>query len=365
MKEHASRVFHASDSFTGWSGNRPSESEKRAMSRTIVLVGGAGDTGCKVAQRLLDKGDRVFITSRRSRSELPGVPAGAELLRADAVNDAAGLKQALSEIGPIDVVYDMLGAFMRNPVPIVIDGSRNIANALPVSKQPTRFIFCSTIAVYGHRPNEILSEDSSIRDDFLIGRIHAEAEQALLRREEKGELVVMVLRLPHVFGPGRERVFDMYRRGEFLILGDGRNNMHHLYIDDLIEVMIRSADVDIPTAGVYNIVDAMNQPYHAYIDFITDWCGVPRLRRASYEQALREGLVERYLGPLYTKPDVLHELFRNLEAHIAIDNRLMRDTFRFPLKSPTFEPGVIEMMRLLGQPQCSESNNLSSTGVAK
>lgn len=314
----------------------------------VLLIGGSGDTGQRLAARLAQRGCEVIVTSRTPAAAAD--LASGEVARwvcADPVLDAAGFASAVANLGPLDVAFNLLGAYIRgDPRAVIVDGTQATIAALASPEEPLRYVLCSATSVYGHRPGERLDEDAPLAGDMAIGRIHAESEAIAMRA---AGIDPIILRLPHIYGPGRERTFELMCRGEFFVFGDGRNPMHHLHVDDCVSVLGRAADADVP-AGIYNVVDDEAQPYGAWCDFITDWCGVARLPRMSFEQALEGGHAARWLGPHMAHPVALRELFAYMTSHAVLDNARMKRHFGMRLRYPSWQDGLRRMLIDAGYP---------------
>ena len=314
-----------------------------ADSQRILIVGGAGKTGQRLCETLQAAGHQVSITTRQDPATvMASLPAGVNAYQADPVADAASFAHVIDHLGELDAVVSLMGAFLKNPHGVVFDGTRNVIAPLRQRTKPIRYVFCSTIAVYGDRPNEVLTEESPLQLNQLVGQYHAEMEQELLAIGEP--IHPIILRLPHIYGPGRERVFDLMRQGNFVIFGDGLNPMHHFYINDVVQVIVAAIDPTKPD-GIYNAVEDIACPYRDYCDFVTDWCGVPRLANCTLEEALAGKLAE-FLGPWMRNESIVRELWANMTARTVISNTKMKQQLGVYPQYPSLETGLTEMLQL-------------------
>lgn len=319
--------------------------------RRVLVAGGTGDSGRRLTESLLARGNDVTVTTRGNVEEAcRSLPGGVSVIHANPVAEPDAFTETLQTLGHFDIVYDLLAAWLRDPRGVYIDGTETLLKSLPAGGRPPRFVFCSTTTVYGDRPGELLDETSQVVPHLSIGEIVIEAESIVRRYGAAGRCDPVLLRLPHIYGPGREPTIDLMRRGEFVILGDGSNPMHHLHVADFINALIRAGDPDVPGKEVINVVEDVAEPYRGYCDFVTDWCGRPRLPCIDFGEALSTGIVSRYLGPHHKSPTLLAELFKNLTCHATIRNDKMKRLLGLELKYPTFRDGLTEMMQGLGEP---------------
>jgi nucleoside-diphosphate-sugar epimerase len=315
----------------------------------ILLAGGSGDSGVRLAPRLLAAGAQVVISTRQAPQTLADrFPRGVTLVQGDPVREPEAFAQAVRPFGPFDAVVNLLAAFIKgDPRGVVVEGTKHLLQAVTSQGNRPRFVQCSTTTVYGHRPGEWLTEESPTRGDLRIGQLEVEGENILLQSAALGQCHPVILRLPHIYGPGRNRSLEMMARGEFLVFGDGLNPMHHLYVEDFIEVLFRAVQPQVPW-GIYNIVEDVAEPYGAFCDFLTDWCGVARLPRVRYEEALATGIVARYLGPHMNQPALLRELFVYMTSEAVLSNRKMREHLCPVFRYPTFREGLAAMLTAMG-----------------
>jgi nucleoside-diphosphate-sugar epimerase len=275
-----------------------------------------------------------------------------EFLQGDPVSDPASdlgaFAEAVRRAGPFDAVVNLLAAFIKgDPRGVVVDGTRHLLRAVSSSGHVPRFVQCSTTTVYGHRPGEWLTEQSPPRGDLRIGQLEVEGENLLLEAETRGLCRPVILRLPHIYGPGRNRSLERMARGEFLVFGDGTNPMHHLYVEDFVEVLFRAVEPSVPS-GIFNIVEDVAEPYGQFCDYLTDWCGVARPPRVSYDEAVRTGIVARHLGPHMNQPTLLRELFTYMTSVAVMSNRKMREHLCPVFRFPTFREGLAAMLTAAG-----------------
>lgn len=313
-----------------------------------LMIGGSGDTGRRLAKRLARQGCGVVVTSRTPDAvPIDRFPPGTGMVAADPVLDPEGFRAKVTAAGPFDVVYNLLAAFIRgDPRAVIVEGTRATVAAVRSPLHPPRYVLCSATTVYGNRPGERLDEDAPLSDHMAIGRLQAESESIAAG---SAGITPVILRLPHIYGPGRDRPFELMCRGHFFVFGDGANPMHHLHVEDFVEVLARAADDDVP-AGIYNIVDDEAEPYGAWCDFITDWCGVARLPRLTYEQALVGGYAARWLGPHMANADALRELFAYMTSHVVLDNGRMKRYFQTRFRYRSWRDGLREMLVEAGYP---------------
>ena len=218
------------------------------MSR-ILITGATGFIGCELAQLARRAGHDVTAVSainndvESARSKRLSA-AGIQVL-VISLEERAKLASALNGQ---DVVIHLAAAqheaeaseshFRR----VNVDGTRQLLG-LAVAAQVRRFVYGSTIGVYGAAADGVLDERSPLAPDNLYGRTKAEAE--IVVREFGSKIPVCIARISETYGPGDMRLLKLFRavqRGRYLTIGNGRNQHQLIYVDDLNRGLLLAAE---------------------------------------------------------------------------------------------------------------------------
>ena len=190
----------------------------------------------------------------------------------------------------------------------------------------------SATSVYGHRPGQIINEDSPVSDTLEIGRIHAATDRAVLALPNS-----IVFRVPHLYGPDRERSLQRMFNGDFPVIGSGYNVMHHLHVEDFADAVVAAA------RGTYtvllNVDDDGPEVYGDYCDFAAQLGGHPPLPRVDADAA-RLGALEPWLGPHFTQPELATEFVNFMISDTWFDNARAKAELDWTLTFPTFREGL-------------------------
>lgn len=162
--------------------------------RRVGVVGASGFLGAAVVDRLARRGDiQLRLLGRRE-----GVVAGHRVERLDPTRSSA--------LEGLDVVVHL--AALTNPraseaelwqanVELARDAARASASA-----GVTRFVFTSSLGVYGRSSVAAVGPNSPFQPTDGYGRSKVAAEQALAQVSAETGLAVCVLRPPMIYGPG-------------------------------------------------------------------------------------------------------------------------------------------------------------------
>jgi nucleoside-diphosphate-sugar epimerase len=107
----------------------------------------------------------------------------------------------------------------------------------------SRFVYGSTIGVYGDAAAVALDENSPPRPVNIYGRSKLEAEGVV--QEFAASLPVSIVRISETYGPGDFRLLKLFRavnRGRFLMIGSGANRRQPIHVSDLVRCLLLAAE---------------------------------------------------------------------------------------------------------------------------
>jgi nucleoside-diphosphate-sugar epimerase len=219
-----------------------------------LIAGAAGYTGSRLAEYLLVQGHTVRGLVRDSESD-----AAQRLAALGAVIWQADLTQPDSLDGVaagVEHVYNLTSRFVLENGSVhrlYVEGNRNLVAAASRSRSVRSYVFAGNTAVYGDRADEWLSEDSPVMPTFPLAQTLAEAEQVLLETARQHAFPAIVLRCATIYGLERDPL-ETVRAGTATPIGDGRNFLPHIHVNDLVTILARLAEEGQPGA-IYNAVD--------------------------------------------------------------------------------------------------------------
>jgi uncharacterized protein (TIGR01777 family) len=252
--------------------------------KTVLITGGSGFIGRRLAQELLKRGDRVTVLTRdvgKSRGKLPeGVrvagwtptkegPWYDELETVDAVVHLAGelVAQRWSDAKKAEIVASRVGSTDR------------LVEAIGRAKKKPKVLVCaSATGFYGARdPNEELTETSERGAGFLAELVE-NWENAAKKATSHGVRTAM-LRIGVVFGKGGGALEKMVPPFKMFVggpIGSGAQVYSWIHLEDVIGLMLLAID-DERASGPINATS----PYPATAGEIAKGIGLT-LNRPSF-----------------------------------------------------------------------------------
>jgi dihydroflavonol-4-reductase len=215
----------------------------------IVVTGATGFIGCQLAQILTALRHDVVATGRAASSV---ESARLERLKKAGVRVEVGSLLDPGFAGTLtkacEIVIHLAAAQHEGNVPdayfrdINVQGTRLLLEAA-IGAGARRFIYGSTIGVYGAASDQELTELSATRPENIYAVTKLEAEQLVSRYSTRIE--TCIARISETYGPGDFRLLKLFRaidRGRFVVLGSGENVRQVIYVDDLAAGLLLAAE---------------------------------------------------------------------------------------------------------------------------
>jgi nucleoside-diphosphate-sugar epimerase len=219
----------------------------------LLVTGGTGFIGSHLAEEGRRRGADVVVLGLTERPEekanaelltrmgvevLPGSITDAELCRRSArgATHIFHLAVAMREGGKRDEFFESIN----------LGGTRHLLEAASLQRVE-RFLYCSTIGIYGHRAPGITLEDSPLAPGNIYERTKVSAERLVREFAEQCALPAVVLRPADVYGPRDQRLLKLFRgisRGRFPLFGSGSGRRHMVYVDDVVSAFFKACERD-------------------------------------------------------------------------------------------------------------------------
>lgn len=223
----------------------------------ILVTGGAGYFGGALSKALLERHNSVRILDLQKTKYLP---LNAEFFKGD-VRNIADVENALKGI---DLVFHL--AFVQTPSTLPeqvqfrvdVEGTRNLLNAA-TSLNLKKFVFVSTIEVYGSKPIIPITEENLLEPVGIYSIHKIACEKMCLDFYRKFGVPCTIGRLPVICGEGyyNQKLFltmlDRIIENKSIFLPrKGRVLADMIHINDAIESMILLATEDSATGEIFH-----------------------------------------------------------------------------------------------------------------
>ena len=208
--------------------------------RSVMLTGATGFIGSHLAERLLREGIRLSLWVRRRNGLIASLErAGAKVFLGDPRDDrvlAAALRgvDLVVHCAGTARAFDREGYFKTN-----VDLTRWILGSL---QAPQKMVYISSQAAAGPSGGDApLDESVEPRPISHYGQSKLEAEEWVRRWGGANGSGYVILRPSIVYGPRERDLYNLFkwiRRGVLPCMGDGRQQISLVHVDDLVDAVM-------------------------------------------------------------------------------------------------------------------------------
>ena len=215
----------------------------------LLITGGTGFIGSRLALEAARRGIDATVTgqvnSDAERARFDELQKAAVKVIQGALQDPSFARQA---VGDCDLVIHLAAAQHEANVPesyfqdVNVNGTRTL---LESSQQAgvRRFVYGSTIGVYGEAGKQLLNEETEPHPMNMYGRTKLQAEQVV--RAFPGTVETSIVRISETYGPGDFRLLKLFKgieKGRFFVIGAGQNQRQVIHVSDLVRGLLLAAE---------------------------------------------------------------------------------------------------------------------------
>ncbi|MDD5181713.1 MAG: NAD-dependent epimerase/dehydratase family protein [Candidatus Nanoarchaeia archaeon] len=249
--------------------------------KTILITGATGLIGSYIVEKLVKDNDvRCLVIKNSDVSFLENV--GAKVVYGD-ITDKSTLGPALKDV---DIVFHLAAAFKKD-LPekhteavyfkINVDGTRNMLEAAK-ENHVKRFVHFGAGGVYGFTASEPSNENSPYNPSNAYERSKCEGEKLALEFNQAG-LPVTIIQPAVVYGPREKasilKFFKAVKMGIFPIIGNGKNKMDFVFVEDIADGAILAAEKENAVGQKYIIGGDRAYTFLEILQVIADTLKVP------------------------------------------------------------------------------------------
>jgi UDP-glucose 4-epimerase len=233
----------------------------------FLVTGGAGFLGSALANRLIEDGHRVSVLDDLSNGALERLHPEIAFRQGDIDN----IPLLWSLLHDVDCVYHLAARVSvaesilhpRDYNRVNVGGAVSLMEAMR-DTGVRRVVFTSSGAVYGNQKNLPVREIDPPHPDSPYAVSKWSAEQYIHTIGELWGLETVALRIFNAYGPNQSLpishppVIPRFLQqaltgGSIVLFGNGRQTRDFVYVDDVVEGLVRSATADAVNRGIINI----------------------------------------------------------------------------------------------------------------
>lgn len=241
----------------------------------ILITGATGFIGARLAEIAHTEGHEVlglgqanttWEAARLSALRRVGVPVThGSILDTDVLASACRNIDCIIHLAAAQHESGVPDEYFRNTN---VNGTRLLLEAAE-RNNVKRFIYGSTIGVYGSSHGVALDESSELRPENIYGVTKLEAEQLVL--QHTGNMQTSAVRISETYGPGDGRLLKLFKAvnsRRLLLIGDGANLHQLIFVDDLARGLLTVANHSKAVGEVFILAGREAISTRAMIDTI-------------------------------------------------------------------------------------------------
>jgi nucleoside-diphosphate-sugar epimerase len=250
--------------------------------RQVLVTGATGFTGGHLVAALLRDGASVRVLARNPAALGPATASRVQVVAGD-VRDARAVDEA---VAGCDRVFHLAALYRDASVPrraywdVNVTGTDHVLASCE-RHRIGRLIHCSTMGVHGGIARIPSDETAPYHPGDEYQRTKLAAEERAWAWFRRTGIPAAVIRPAGIYGPGDLRFMKLFRsirHGYFVMLGSGQTWFHPVYIDDLVQGLLRGGEAAGAVGEAFCISSGEPLTLNAFVGLIADVLRAPAPR---------------------------------------------------------------------------------------
>lgn len=276
--------------------------------KNILITGGAGFIGSRLANSLLDLNAGITIVDNLSTGSIKNIDDILNKIEFIEDDIERFLQKPDINLGGYDYIFHLAAnsyvpPSVENPV---FDYRQNLYNTflllevLRKTSNPPHLFNASSAAIYGNPESLPIRETDPTVPIAPYGVSKLAAEFYATVYSKLYGIKVTNLRFFSVYGPGQHKqvMFDLLEKirknpNEIKVYGDGTQIRDFIYIDDLIKAILQIVKKTPGNGEVYNVASGKSYSISEVVQTLCDYCGVKPIIK--YTDKVRPGDAEKWI----------------------------------------------------------------------
>ncbi|MFZ3063832.1 MAG: NAD-dependent epimerase/dehydratase family protein, partial [Nitrospirota bacterium] len=231
----------------------------------VLVTGGTGFLGKRLVELLVKEGYPVRVLARKLSNIEPLRKLGVEVFFGD-VADKDSLNAAMEGVKLVVHAAAGTSGSKKDSETGTIQGTQNVLKLCEEHKIQ-KLIYISSCSVYGvadYKEDQLVTEESSLeklpleRGSYSASK--QQAESFVIDAMKNMGAPVVILRPGTIYGPGGDIFTPMLGFSAmnkiFVVIGNGKFELPFVYVDNLVDAIIKTIQDDKANNQVFNIIDS-------------------------------------------------------------------------------------------------------------
>jgi nucleoside-diphosphate-sugar epimerase len=316
----------------------------------MLVTGGTGFIGSRLALDARAKGHELVVAGQLNtpaeRDRSRELTAAGIRIEQGSLQDPAFARQVTDRC---QAVVHLAAAQHEANVPddyffdVNVNGTRTLLEAAKLAGVK-RFVYGSTIGVYGEYSGQALDESTPPRPMNVYGRSKLQAEEVVKTYQQA--LETCIVRISETYGPGDFRLLKLFRaldRGRFFIIGDGLNRRQAIHVADLVRGLLLAAESPAAVGETFVMAGQETMTTREMVQQVAQALGrrAPRWRAPLWPFLAAAIVLERTLTPLGVQPPLHRRRLDFFRKSFVFSSTKARTVLNFTPTVP-FAAGAVE-----------------------
>ncbi len=271
----------------------------------IFITGASGFIGKAVVKTLCQ--ENYTLTALLLPDEEAKLPESVHIVYGD-LTDTQSLSGKLKNHQTVIHIAGAVGfQSWKNCISINIGGTRNILEEM-LKSGIRRFIYMSSVSVYGRVPDVHITEDfpyKKIGDPY--GDTKIEAEKLIKEYTQKGTVDFTIIRPTAVYGEGDNKflpkLIENLESGKFKMMGDGSHTVDLVNVADVAEFVSVVLKNPESIGQTYNLANKENPTWNEFLKVVAEELGIPPTNKyIPYKLAYAAATLMELISKITGKP---------------------------------------------------------------
>lgn len=217
----------------------------------VAVTGASGFIGNHLLSNLITRGYHLVVLDFDKHE----YPDGVEVVKGNLLT-GEGLTDFLKDV---DVVIHLAGQVLPGKTTMDEGNVKTTANLINACKavKIKKFIFASSVAVYGNSHGKVFKEINICNPDTEYGESKLGAEKIIREWSKETGTIATIFRFFSIYGPGNTKgvIYNLCRdfidRGQVTIFGNGEQKRDLVFVSDVSELISRALADNFD--GIYNV----------------------------------------------------------------------------------------------------------------
>ena len=274
-----------------------------------LVTGATGFIGSVLVRELLARGHSVRALVLPGEQIDALEKQGVEIVRGD-LEDAESLH---GSCGGIDTVFHLAARVTdwgtkHQFYTAIYTATENLLKE--AAGMASRFVYISSIAAmgFGRHLKGVKETDETRKSGIPYNDAKADAEAMVRTWHESGKIGGVIVRPANVTGPGSVWVRDIVERMLRIpvpLFDGGRYSTSFVYVDSLVDGIIRAGTMDIALGKAYHFRDDWTVTWKEYVTDLGFFIGKKPFGSISFRLAWVLGIINEYLfSPFGIRPEI-------------------------------------------------------------